>query len=184
MEEKVAKKKKSCLLLPFVVGFVGALLFGWIIFPGLLFSEKEQPFWFSHPVHVEVVGMDCYDCHYYNEDGSFSGVPSTEECAACHMDVMFEDPDEIIFVEEYVWEEKEVPWLIYQKQPDNVYFSHMAHEMYDCTTCHPEVETAESFPEYHENRLTGYSADTMKMWECERCHAESGTSNACYVCHK
>jgi hypothetical protein len=24
----------------------------------------------------------------------------------------------------------------------------------------------------------------MKMWQCERCHAESGASNACYVCHK
>ena len=39
-------------------------------------------------------------------------------------------------------------------------------------------------PAYYENRISGYSKDTMKMWECERCHASMGTSNACFVCHK
>jgi menaquinone reductase, multiheme cytochrome c subunit len=35
---------------------------------------------------------------------------------------MGSDPDEIKFVEEYYEKGIEVPWLVYQYQPDNVFF--------------------------------------------------------------
>lgn len=177
-------KGKSCVLLPFVVGLVGALIVGWWVFPQVLFSQKSQPIRFSHKVHVEDQDMACEDCHTFREDGSFAGIPTTEQCAECHSEVQGDDPAEKEFVEKYVEKGKEVPWLIYQKQPDNVFFSHIAHKNIPCKTCHPDVGHSDTPPPYYENRITGYSKDTMKMWKCERCHAQRGASNACYVCHK
>ncbi|MFP4167745.1 MAG: menaquinone reductase multiheme cytochrome c subunit QrcA [Desulfonatronovibrionaceae bacterium] len=184
MEGRKVAKQKSWIVLPFLVGFVGVLILGWWVFPKVLYSEKSQPISFSHKVHVEDEMMDCFECHDYREDGSYAGFPTTYDCAGCHMDVLGDDPAEEKFVEEYVYPDKEVPWKVYQKQPDNVYFSHIAHEDFDCTECHPDVGQSDSPPKYRENRLTGYSEDTMKMWKCERCHAQNGVSNACYICHK
>ncbi len=183
MEEKRASSRCGGVL-PFLLGFLASVVVLWVVFPQLLFSEKEQPVQFSHKLHVEDQGMECDSCHVYRDDGSYAGMPSNEQCTDCHEEVMGEDPAEEKFVTEYVQQEKEVPWLNYQYQPDNVYFSHMAHDGMDCTECHPDVANAEKAPLYYENRITGYSKQTMKMWQCERCHAESGVSNACYVCHK
>ncbi|ACV67572.1 menaquinone reductase multiheme cytochrome c subunit QrcA [Desulfohalobium retbaense] len=178
----MAKRKRGGAL-PFLLGLAAALIFGWWGFPQILYSQKDQPFRFSHEVH-EMQGMACSDCHYYREDGSFAGLPSLSDCTQCHFDVMTGDPAEKTFIEEYVYPEKEIDWKVYQKQPDNVYFSHIAHDDYDCSRCHPDMAGRDDMPTYKENRITGYSKDTMKMWQCERCHAENGASNACYVCHK
>jgi hypothetical protein len=107
----------------------------------------------------------------------------------------------------------EVPWYNYQHQPDNVFFSHKAHanltladpdgghggaaghgeeavaaeetEEQNCALCHPAgIESGDTPPPFMENVFTGYSESTMKMWECEQCHAKMHQSNACYVCHK
>ncbi|MFV0423940.1 menaquinone reductase multiheme cytochrome c subunit QrcA [Oleidesulfovibrio sp.] len=187
---------------PFFVGLVVALIFGWWVFPGMLYSQKQQPVRFSHPVHTEDAGMACTDCHYFREDGTFAGLPTTEQCASCHSDVLGEDPEEARYVEEYVNQGKEVKWLVYQMQPDNVFFSHAAHseescnQCHDfstrdlCNQCHPDVAGMDNPPVYNENKLTKYSKETMKMWECERCHAHpdhygvTRSSNACFVCHK
>jgi hypothetical protein len=197
----VKKTSGSGGALPFFIGFVAILLVGWWWFPRVLFSVEQQPIRFSHLVHVDNAGMACEDCHYLNEDGSFSGLPSTESCADCHTDAMGEDPEEQRFIDEYVNEEKEVPWLIYQDQPDNVFFSHAAHAAQDCTTCHPDVGASDTPLLYRNNadrllqrRLQdrvgrgvgvdpAYSAGHMKMWECERCHAEKARATL-YVCHR
>jgi menaquinone reductase, multiheme cytochrome c subunit len=103
----------------------------------------------------------------------------------CHMDVMDPDnPNDVKFIEEYVYQEKEVPWIVYQMQPDNVYFSHIVHEGFECTECHLDVANMKQLPPYKQNRISTYSKETMKMKECERCHAVNGASNACFVCHK
>ena len=180
-------KTKSCAVLPFVtfiVGFVGVLVLGWWGFPKVLYSEKVQPIRFSHKIHVEDQGMDCEQCHSFREDGSYAGLPTTEQCAECHSEVMGEDPEEQKFVEEYVNQNREVGWLVYQKQPDNVYFSHIAHQDFECSECHLDVADTDTPPVFYENKLSGYSKNTMKMWQCERCHAQNGASNACYICHK
>lgn len=183
-------KKKKGGLVPFILGIVAALIFGWNIFPQLLFSNKEQPITFSHVGHMTHTQKDlkdlddCVDCHDYREDGSYAGIPSLESCAECHSEPLTAVPSEQLFVNEYVKKGKQVPWKIYREQPDNVYFSHIAHEKYECTECHQDMENADSLPPYYENKLTGYSRGTMKMWECERCHAEEDASNACYICHK
>ncbi|MDR2051368.1 MAG: cytochrome c3 family protein [Deltaproteobacteria bacterium] len=214
MEEKQQKAAGAAGLFgaaaPFLLGLVIALAFGWWLFPGLLFSEKQQPVAFSHKTHLEDAGQSCADCHFLREDGSFSGLPPTEACASCHSSAIGESRAELDYVENYVERGKEVPWLVHQKQPDNVFFSHAAHSQAFCATCHVEFdpEDEENKPDalcsvchlpveeldkqvaYRENRLTGYSKTTMKMARCESCHANpnhlgaTNSNNACYTCHK
>ncbi len=188
----------------FVVGLIVALILGWHVLPGLMLVEKKQPIAFNHVSHTQTYGIDCTQCHAIRADGTFSGVPGTAACAECHAKPLGNDPEEARFVHEYVETGREIKgeWLIYQKQPDNVFFSHAAHTPESfaqygtyksaaefCSQCHLDVANASTPPVYKENRLSGYSKNTMIMWECERCHADpknAGTraSNACFVCHK
>ncbi|MGE4297061.1 MAG: menaquinone reductase multiheme cytochrome c subunit QrcA [Desulfovibrionaceae bacterium] len=202
---------------PFVVGIVAALILGWWVFPNMLFSEKIQPIRFSHKVHMDGAGMACDDCHSYREDGSFAGLPKLAQCAECHEEAQGEDPEELRFIEDYVHTGKEVDWKVYQYQPDNVFFSHAAHNKAVCgqchsdfeespkalcNNCHPDVAESDAPPVFKENKLTGYSSMTMKMWQCEQCHAnenhfeytdedrhnnllpQTRANNGCQVCHK
>ncbi len=199
----------------FLAGLVPALLAGWVIFPMALYSSQEQPFNFSHVVHTNPdIGIEgetelevCMYCHYFREDGTFVGIPKLDTCTMCHDDPEFpytETEDEKIFLTEYVAEGKEIPWLVYSRQPDCVYFSHIAHVKMggvECGTCHGDHGQSEELKVYKENRLTGYSIDIwgrniagykvntwdrMKMDDCAECHTEMGheENNACFVCHK
>jgi hypothetical protein len=190
----------------FMIGFVGSLLAGWVLFPDLLYSKKNQPIDFNHAVHLDIVDDGCNSCHYFEEDGSFTGMPDLSKCIDCHESAQTDDPEEIKFVDEYVTPGIEVPWLIYSKQPDCVFFSHSAHVMgagMSCESCHGNIGTSEHTRVYEENRLTGYSRDIwghsisrlgkpepgeplpMKMNDCAKCHEEeTGHKGACFQCHK
>jgi hypothetical protein len=208
-----ARKCCCCGWSAFAVGLVAALILGWWALPALMLAERKQPVNFSHPTHVQDAGTDCSQCHFLRADGSFSGVPDTATCAECHFITLGSDPEEARFVTEYVQTGREIKteWLIYQKQPDNVFFSHAVHSLQNCGSCHEmadrlpppdglpsemcalchlEVFDMASPPVYKENRLSGYVPSTKIMWECERCHAlpqhaeQSRASNGCFVCHK
>ncbi|MFH1951295.1 MAG: menaquinone reductase multiheme cytochrome c subunit QrcA [Pseudomonadota bacterium] len=203
----------------FLLGLIGALIVGWIIFPAVLYSKQAQPINFNHALHLDsekVDGIDgktkaekCEFCHGFRDDGSFTGIPKLEKCTECHDDPespLGETPVEKEFMKRYVANEKEIPWLVYSKQPDCVYFSHIAHvKMANmaCATCHGDFADNEKLPLYVKNRLTGYSiniwgkrisgfywnkkpSDRMKMDDCARCHTkmEQEQNNACFVCHK
>ncbi|WP_319524265.1 menaquinone reductase multiheme cytochrome c subunit QrcA [uncultured Desulfosarcina sp.] len=199
------------IILFFIIGFAASMVLGWVIFPKLLYSEKQQPFSFNHALHVGEVDEGCESCHFFRDDGSFSGIPKLAQCTDCHEEPMGETEDEAIFVEQYVAMEREVPWLVYSRQPDCVFFSHAAHVMgakMDCVTCHGHIgESTESRP-YEYNLITRYSRDIwgkniagmkknswdrMKMDDCAQCHKEAGLTHtssvqtgrdACFVCHK
>ncbi len=207
--EKIAQKIKDdkglghgviLFIIAFVVCFAGSTL----LFPKLLYSKKEQPFNFDHYLHVYEAG-DCQACHYLREDGSFSGIPKLESCMNCHV----EEPlgvtdDELVFVQEYVVKNKEIPWHVYARQPDCVFFSHAAHidagAGMDCKECHGPIEETKTSRPYEENRITGYSRDIwgknifgikknswdrMKMDDCAKCHKErTGHQGYCFQCHK
>lgn len=208
-----ASKSSACLCgaVPFLIGLVAAMLVGWFAYPSFMYSEAKQPINFNHVVHIEAAGMACVDCHSLREDGTFSGRPTTESCASCHETAMTEHPEEERFIAEYVETGREIrdEWLIYAKQPDNVFFSHAAHSLEACARCHEYVEpvfsseaelckvchvdmsVSESSPIYRENVLSTYSSGTMMMWQCEACHAlpghrfgEAEASNSCFTCHK
>jgi hypothetical protein len=197
------------IILFFILGLAASLIVGWVVFPKVLYSQKKQPIEFNHALHNELVEDGCESCHFFREDGSYSGVPTLDQCIDCHEEVNGEDPEEARFVNEFVANNREVPWLIYSRQPQNVFFSHAAHvkmgEM-DCVTCHGHIGESESLPIYKQNRISGYSIDIwgrnisgikrnswdrMKMDDCAECHRREGVNQnsvqtlrgGCFVCH-
>jgi hypothetical protein len=206
-----APKKGPYILLFFIIGIALSMVVGWGVFPKVLYSQKSQPFDFNHKLHVELVGDSCQSCHFFRDDGSFSGVPRLAQCLACHEEMQGRSPDETMFVEQYVAKGREVPWRVNARQPDCVFFSHAAHvygAKMECTNCHGAIGESESLKPYEENRLTGYSRDIwgrsiagfkqntwdrMKMDDCAQCHQEAADihdssvqtgRDACFVCHK
>lgn len=200
------------ILLFFIIGFAASMVLGWVIFPKLLYSQKQQPINFNHALHVAQVDDGCASCHFLRLDGSFSGIPKNEQCIECHAEIQGESEDEAIFVNEYVVKDRQVPWLVYSRQPDCVFFSHAAHiqgAKLDCVTCHGHIGESESTRSYEQNRITGVSRDIwghsiagfkknswdrMKMDDCAECHAQTAAlahassvqtgRDACFVCHK
>jgi hypothetical protein len=201
----------------FLAGLVPALFVGWIVFPMALYSKQQQPINFSHALHMDPEVADaiegdteqerCLYCHGFRDDGTFVGIPRLESCMECHDDPempLGEGLEEKKLMDEFVAHEKEIPWLVYSKQPDCVYFSHIAHiKMGEqaCRTCHGDHAETDILPPYQENRLTGYSIniwgkniagfkthtwDRMKMDDCAECHTKNAKeeNNACFVCHK
>lgn len=198
------------IILFFIAGLIASLVVGWVIFPQLLYSQKRQPVDFNHDLHNEQVEEGCDSCHFFREDGTFSGVPKLDQCIDCHEEVNGEDPEEAKFVNEYVAKNREVSWLIYSRQPQNVFFSHAAHVekgQMECVTCHGHIGESESLKVYEENRISGYSRDIwgrniagiarnswdrMKMDDCAECHRKENVNQnsvqtlreGCFVCHK
>ncbi|GAB6097416.1 cytochrome c3 family protein [Desulfatiferula olefinivorans] len=193
----------AIVVLFFLTGFGLSLAVGWIGFPKILYSEKTQPFDFNHANHMDMVDNGCESCHVFRDDGTYAGVPTLAQCVDCHESVQGDSPDEEIFVNDYVAEGKEVPWLVYSRQPDCVFFSHGAHVTMagmECAECHGDIGESTSLKVYRENRLTGYSQDIwgeniagikknswdrMKMDDCGDCHLERmGSKGPCFQCHK
>ena len=196
-----AAGSSSAGVLFFIIGLAVSLLIGWVVFPKLLYSQKQQPIDFSHSIHVDAVG-DCGSCHYFRDDGSFSGIPALSNCMECHEEAQGENPEEVKLIEDYIEPNREIPWLVYARQPDCVFFSHAAHVKMgelECETCHGMKGESDRTTVYEENRITGYSRaiwgkniaglktntwDRMKMDDCAECHEEHGVNQACFVCHK
>jgi menaquinone reductase, multiheme cytochrome c subunit len=201
----------------FMTGLIPSLISGWFIFPLLLYSSEPQPFHFNHALHLDAERVDgiegdseaekCEFCHGFRKDGTFAGIPKLEKCMECHDNPespLGETEVEKEFLSNYAAEGKEIPWLPYSRQPDCVYFTHVAHvkmAKIDCRTCHGDHAKTSQLPVYKRNRLTGYSIDIwgrniagwkrntwdrMKMDDCAECHAKEGKkeNNACFVCHK
>lgn len=210
--EAADESSGSFIFLFFLLGFFAAAIIGWVVFPKVLYSTQHQPIDFSHAAHMEMVDEGCESCHFLREDGTFSGVPGLAQCIDCHEEVQGESEEEARFVEAYVAKGREVPWLVYSRQPDCVFFSHAAHTVgaeMECATCHGDIGESNSLKPYQQNRITGYSRDIwgtniagfkrhtydrMKMDDCAECHKEAQTGShtssvqtqkdACFVCHK
>lgn len=193
----------------FAVGLIAALVVGWVVFPLLLYSEQRQPLNYSHVKHgpESGVGLECEECHFFYEDGSFSGIPGLSKCKECHEDpesLYTDSPEEVKLLEAFVEPGREITWLVYSRQPDCVYFPHVAHVKMgeiECKVCHGDFASNDTLPAYKVNRLTRYSIDIwgrniagykrntwdrMKMGDCADCHTREAKehNNACFVCHK
>jgi len=189
----------------FVAGFLLLQGVGWWLFPALLYGTKSQPMQFSHKVHTGDAGLSCEDCHFFRDDGTFSGIPRIDKCKECHESQIGEHPEEAKLVKDYIEKNREIPWLVYAQQPDCVYFPHAMHVKLgelECKTCHGTHGETDKLRPYQYNRLTKYSRDiwgkqisgiyafkkntwdSMKMDDCGTCHSEKHVSRACFVCHK
>jgi menaquinone reductase, multiheme cytochrome c subunit len=200
----------ALIFLFFIVGLALSMVVGWAVFPQALYSKKNQPFDFNHKIHLAQVDNGCASCHFLRADGTFSGVPRLAQCVGCHSERLGESKDEAVFVGQYVSQRREVPWLVYSRQPDCVFFPHAAHikgAKLECATCHGPIGTSESLKPFEVNRISGYSRDIwghnisgikhntwdrMKMDDCAECHETAGIHDssvqtgrdACFVCHK
>jgi len=199
--EKENVKYKGVMM--FVVGFAAALAIGWFAFPAVLYKTEAQPMQFSHKTHAgEQAGMSCQDCHLTGNDGRFRGIPVITKCAECHSAQLGETESEKILVEQYVTPNKEIPWRVYSRQPDNAFFPHAPHvslAAMKCEECHGAHGGSETLRAFQVNRISGYSRDIwgqnisglpseswqgMKMDRCVRCHAINGRRDGCIECHK
>lgn len=189
----------------FTAGMALALGAGWIAFPRALYETKQQPLEFDHKLHAgEKVGAKCVDCHSLSADGRFSGIPDVSQCGTCHVAALTEKASEKKMIEQYITPNRPIPWLVYSRQPENVFFSHATHlklAKLDCVRCHGEHGKTTSLRPYQQNRISGYSRDIwgqsisrisfkpaqqpgMKMDDCTKCHAEKGVTTGCLACHK
>jgi hypothetical protein len=190
-------------ILTFALGVATALAAGWIAFPRALYVKKHQPLDFLHKTHAEKSGIaDCTECHTVREDGTFAGLPSTEKCASCHSENIGESNAEATLVRDYVKPGQETPWLIYSRQPSNVWFSHAVHVKranLACVDCHSNFGESDHVRLYEVNRISGYSRDIwghsisrmkrapydgMKMSDCEDCHQRRNVEVGCLGCHQ
>jgi hypothetical protein len=173
------------------------------VFPRVLYVQKQQPLEFRHKTHAEKSGVaDCGECHAVREDGAFAGIPAMEKCAACHSERIGESKDEAAMVNSFIKPGHETPWLVYARQPANVWFSHAIHVKragLACTECHSTYGATDQVRIYQLNRISGYSRDIwgqsisrlrraphegMKMSDCENCHRRRNVEVGCLGCHE
>ncbi len=190
--------------LVFLAAFSLAVVLGWVGLPPLLYARAEQPAAFNHKLHTsDKVSLGCEDCHAIAADGRFSGIPKLEKCASCHAEPLGTSPAEQKLIREYVKPGREIPWLVYARQPDNVRFSHALHvkrAKLACGRCHGAHGASESLRPKETDRLSGYSRDIrgtvlarisersahgMEMSDCENCHAvHTPGRTSCLACHR
>lgn len=171
----------------FIAGMALTLAGGWIAFPRAVQKRSAQPLQFSHRVHADKGGMKCEDCHSLLANGSFSGVPRVEKCSGCHATPSGSTPDEKLLVDQYVTANREIPWKMYGRQPDNAWFPHAYHvnlAKLTCEQCHGDHGKTDKLPLQQVNRISGYRGAVMKMSNCEQCHHDKGVSTGCIDCHK
>ncbi|MGL4370469.1 MAG: cytochrome c3 family protein [Spirochaetota bacterium] len=164
--------------LPFVIPF---LVFGMLTFVVTWYgcdymetfhAKKEMPF--THKTHTELYGISCQQCHRFDENGRFLGIPTAGDCRSCHDG---SSASEKAFLTGLADDYK--PWESYSKQPDLVYFSHIAVAAHaggesQCTPCHGDKGSTITT-----DRISG----KMKMGQCMDCHDALKISNKCAVCH-
>lgn len=187
----------------FLLGLAAALAAGWFVFPRVLYVQRQQPLEFRHKTHAEKSGVaDCGECHAMRDDGAFAGIPAMEKCASCHAERIGESLAETTLVNDFIKPGLETPWLVYARQPANVWFSHTIHVKrggLTCVECHSTYGESDQLKVYQVNRISGYSRDIwghsmsrlrrtphegMKMSDCEDCHRQRNVEVGCLGCHK
>ena len=152
----------------FLAGALAALTAGWRGFPVALYERVAQPVDFSHRIHADKAGA---------------------KCSGCHAQAMGTSAEERRFIERYVTPNREIPWQVYSRQPENVYFSHVFHiklAHLDCRQCHGAQGESDTLAPALVNRISGYSGspDFQNMNACEECHRQRSAANSCLACHK
>jgi hypothetical protein len=185
----------------FALGLAIGMGTGVFALPAVLYEKLPQPLPFDHVGHT-AQGEACEDCHALLSDGRMSGLPRVAKCAECHASAIGESEGEKALVARFVEPGVEVPWHVYARQPDNVFFPHVTHTKLaelPCERCHGGHGRTTELRPYERNRVSGYSRDLwgakptrlgreahegMKMGDCVACHRERGVHDACLDCHK
>ena len=127
-----------------------------------------QPIQFSHKTHSQTYKISCEFCHSYASRSAKAGIPTLDNCLACHQIIKGQTLDQQLEIEKLQqgWFLKEpVVWQRIYDLPDFVYFSHRGHNLADitCQRCHGEIQTMESL------QVSPQMADLSMGW-CLECH--------------
>lgn len=125
-----------------------------------------QPAPFSHAHHVSGLGIDCRYCHTSFEESSFAGMPPTETCMGCHLQLYTTAP--LLEPVRSSWRSgRPLAWRRVHDLPDFVYFDHAVHvdAGVSCLQCHGEIQ---------EMPLTWQSEPLSMTW-CLDCHRDPHT---------
>ncbi len=145
-----------------VLLLVGAAV-AFLIFSPYSYSVtvRAQPMPFSHQQHVGNLGIDCRYCHTTVETSAFAGLPSTQICMNCHLEVLDSSP-ELAPVRDSAASGKPLVWNRVHDLPDYAYFDHSAHvsKGVACVTCHGQVDQMPVM----------YQANSLQMSWCMDCH--------------
>jgi len=122
-----------------------------------------QPVPFSHEHHVAQLGIDCRYCHASVEKSAFAGMPSTQTCMSCHLQIWTNAPM-LAPVRESYETGQSIAWTRVNALPQFVYFNHSIHiaKGIGCTTCHGQIGKM---------ALT-WRATTLQMTWCLDCHRQ------------
>jgi hypothetical protein len=140
--------------------------------------SPDQPIAFPHPVHVQVLGMNCLYCHFAANKSPDPGMPALNTCMGCHeLLVGPQRPasvtgparrsEAIATLQQYWKDRKPVPWVRIHKVPDYVNFPHMRHVNagVTCQTCHGDVQNMQKVFQYA----------SLNMGWCVSCHVNGYT---------
>lgn len=139
-----------------------------------------QPVAFTHPVHVQKLGMNCLYCHNAANKSPDAGLPAVSTCMGCHTIIGPKRPKSDLGPERTSAEleklqayadlkgmgknAKPVPWERIHKVPEYVRFPHMRHVNagVTCQTCHGRVQEMDRV----------YQAESLNMGWCVNCHVK------------
>jgi hypothetical protein len=145
---------------------IGALLWGSAVvnrsgYVSLIGVAREQPVPFSHRHHAGELGIDCRYCHSTVERAAYAGVPPTQTCMNCHVQI-WADSDMLAPVRESARLNTSIEWVKVHDLPDFVYFDHSihVHRGVGCATCHGRIDRM---------NLT-WQASSLHMEWCLDCH--------------
>lgn len=138
-------------------------------------ADPEQPFPFSHQIHLEKE-LVCTDCHESVERGPVASIPGVNTCMICHSQIATDRP---LIKQMAEMQEKglDFAWQrVYDYPRDaHVRFDHSPHirAKVECSTCHGDQK----------QQTVARRMVNMDMAFCVNCHKERQASNDCLVCH-
>lgn len=142
-----------------------AVIFGFWYWGSPKFTQvgyaPVQPIDYSHRLHVSELGIDCQFCHTSVWESARAGIPSTETCMTCHVQIATDSPRLQPLRDS--WESGlPVEWVHIHKLAGFAYFNHSAHVNVGvgCATCHGRVDRMEVVMQ----------AEPLSMGWCLDCH--------------
>lgn len=151
-------------------------------------KDAEKKLIFKHKYHLKnnyVTG--CNECHSYDNEGRFTGIPTVKTCTGCHKrNGPLESQNPKVALQKPAinkFKDTDKPWESWAAQPDLVYFSHKVvmtarfddgRKKVRCASCHGDKANSND---------TKMIKGKMLMGQCMDCHTALHISNKCAVCH-
>jgi hypothetical protein len=133
------------------------------------YRPQQQPVQFDHRHHVVDDEIDCIYCHTGAETTALAGIPATEVCMGCHVQIWNDSPL-LAAVRTSYFSGEPIPWRGVHRLPDFVYFDHSVHVSrgLGCVQCHGRVD---QMPRV-------YQVERMNMDFCLDCHRRAAGLSA------